>query len=186
MARDKTQDFRPDLSRLVAAPVEVDLGLVKILMSPLDDMDMAELDEWVRARYIANARKSVEDESPIGSEVWRAVMKLAMDEAMGLTWSSSPGSSLIATVDGMARLAWQGAKKNDPTLDYVMLRKVMFDPRNIFILREKFAKANAMPPQAGGKRGASKEAGNPPASREKSSTSSSRSRQGTPSRRSRD
>lgn len=184
MARDNSKDFRPDLSRLVAAPVEVDLGLIKIRMSPLNDEDMAELDEWVRARYIANARRSVEEEHAVGSDVWRAVVKLAMDEAMGITWSSATGAKLMATTDGMARLAYQGAKRNHPELDFALLRKAMFDPRNVFALQEKFAKANAMPPQAAqpAKGGGPKKAQRPQ-SRARSSTSSSRSRPATRSRR---
>lgn len=131
-----------DRSKLVAAPAEVPLGTITLFMSPLNDLDMAELDEWVRAQYVRNALAGVKDAE---RETWERVMKLAMGEALRLTWTHPPGNALMVTPEGIVRLAWQGCKRNMPDLTYEKLRAELLDPRNIAVFRERFAQHNGVP-----------------------------------------
>lgn len=133
-----------DKSKLVAAPAEVTLGDLTLVMSPLNDIDIAELNEWVRARYIANADMAAKMTN-CDDKQWRAWITVAMDRALGLTWYEPPGSTLMATIEGVVRLAWQACKRNMPALTHAMLREKLMDPRNMAMFRERFARHNSVP-----------------------------------------
>ena len=133
-----------DRSKLVAGPAELEIGALKLRMRPLNDLDMAELDEWVRARYIANADRAARMES-LPREQWRELVGLAMDRAMSMTWTAPPGSGLMATIEGMCRLAWQCCRDVTPGLTYEALRKEMMDPLNLSMFHERFDRHNRVP-----------------------------------------
>ena len=120
------------------------------MMSPLTDRDISELDEWVRARYIATARASLEGVTGPDRE---ETLRIAMDRAMALTWLSGEGLKLIATIDGTARLLWQSIYRSHPDLKYEDLRQLMLDPRNIANVNEAFKELNVGPGKSFQKRG---------------------------------
>lgn len=108
-------------------------------MSPLSDKDIEELDSWVQSEFLATARKAAEGAS---EEEYERLMRVAMQEAMGLTWMSGPGAKRMATVYGMTRLCWQSVKRNHPDVTFDELRTKLFDPANIRRLREEFQRLN--------------------------------------------
>jgi hypothetical protein len=170
-----------ELSKLTAAPVEVNLGKIKLLMSPLTDRDMAELDEYVRAVYVRNARVSVDDVKDSDPSMWGRVMKFAMETALLLTWSRPPGSNVMGTTDGIVRLAYQGAKKHTSGLTLESLRAALTDPENVAVFRQKFTSTNEVrtsPPTKG-------DGGSARPTRGRSSTRRSRERTGSRTPRSR-
>jgi len=131
-----------DHSKLVAAPAELRLGELTIYIAPLSDMDMCELNEWVRARYIANADKAGRIS---GETAWKQMMTFAMDRAMELTWTAPPGSRLMATEEGIVQLVWQCCKRHTPGLTREQIWTAMLDPKNIAMFHERFARHNSVP-----------------------------------------
>lgn len=127
--------------RMNAAPVLLRfVDGTEYRMSPLTDRDISEMDEWVRLTYINLAMKSL----PHGTSEERrdAVRFRAVGESMALTWTSSTGAALMATVDGMTRLVWQGVRVNHPDVTLEDLRKHLFSRENLSMVRSQFRRAN--------------------------------------------
>jgi hypothetical protein len=98
-------------------------------MQQLKDTDIAELDEWVQARHIHIARKSLDANC---SQAERdETLRLAMLQAQDMTWMSGRGAKMIATPAGMARLVWQCVHRNHPGVTEEEIAGHMFDPNNI-------------------------------------------------------
>ena len=139
----------PDLAKMTAAPAPlkfVDGSTYQ--MSPLTDKDIAELDEWVRARHIQIAVESTKD---MADEDKAELRQVALLQAGELSWMSGTGARLMATVDGMTRLVWQSCKKNHPELTEAALREKIFDPRNVDEANKMFEHLN-LPAESGDKK----------------------------------
>ncbi len=128
------------LKHLTATPVEFIIDDVTYKMSPLTDRDIAELDEWVQSRFIRAARESLDETTP--ADIWERTMRLAMREALTLSWMRPPASAIFQSIDGLARLAWQSMKRNHPDLSVQNIRHLLFDPQNIDKVQEAFQRAN--------------------------------------------
>ena len=127
--------------RMNAAPVLLKFSDgTEYRMSPLTDRDISELDEWVRLTYINLALKSLPPE--VSEEQREAVRFRAVGEAMAVTWTSATGAALMATVDGMTRLVWQGVRVNHPAVTLEDLRKHLFSRDNLAMVRSQFRRAN--------------------------------------------
>jgi hypothetical protein len=116
-------------------------------LSPLDDRDLSELDLWLQARFINMAREAAKG---LPQDQREAEVTQAQITASSLTWMSGQGAKLMATVDGMARIVWQGAKHNHPDLSYEECRAKMFDPTNVEAANDLFAKLNVVGGDKGG------------------------------------
>jgi len=129
-------------------------------VSPLSDRDIAELDHWVQARYVAIARDSL---PPNASQQLREeTMTIAMNTALGLTWMSGVGARTMGTIDGMTQLIWQSIHKLHPDVTIEELRNKMFDPANVDEVARTFKEVNPVPKMPHEKKGP------PPNSRPKS------------------
>jgi len=126
--------------RLTAASAPLRLGDTEYQMSRLTDLDISELDEWVQARFVENARASLKGETD--EVVRKETLSIAMETSLGVTWLSGVGASMMATPLGMTRLVWQCIKKKHPDTTMTELSKDMFDPENIERARATFAKLN--------------------------------------------
>lgn len=117
----------------------------ELRMSPLTDRDIAELDQWVQARLIQNARKSL---PPDATQADRdETLRLAMQESLTVSWLTGVGAKMMLTVDGIARLAWQGVHKNHPDITLDQLQTLMFKEENVKRAYAAFKRAN--PPASG-------------------------------------
>jgi hypothetical protein len=168
-----------DLSKLVRAPIEVDFGSIKLFMAPLSDFDMAQLDEYVRGEFIKNARNSLPKDAD--EETWQRMMRFAMNEAANLSWGRPPGSNIIVTPAGLARLAWQSSHHHTPGVTVEQIANALFDPKNVYMLKQRFSDINRLS-KVSAQGGA--EPGSRP-TRRKKSTRSSRKSTGTRSSKSR-
>ena len=108
-----------------------------IHLRPLTDRDISELDEWVRAQYLKTVRESLRDAD---DDERAKEMTAASLTALGLSWMSGPGASMIATVDGMAKLVHQSVEED---ISYESLRKLMFSAENVNESRRVFREANS-------------------------------------------
>jgi hypothetical protein len=108
-------------------------------MSPLTDKDRAELDNWVRSEYLTTAKIAAGE--PDGDH-YDAVMRIALQEASSMTWVRYPGAKIMATTRGVARLAWQGIKRNHPKVLHDEIVALMSTVPAIREFREKYGIVN--------------------------------------------
>lgn len=113
---------------------------ISLIMSPLSDKDIAELDSWVQSVCIDNARRSLPPNAT--QKEIELTMNSAMTTAMGLTAFGGSGARLMSTPRGVARLVWQSCRKNHPTLTVEQVTEYMFNPQNINHANLIFRKLN--------------------------------------------
>jgi hypothetical protein len=132
-------------SRLTAAASPLDLvdedgKEVRYWLTPLEDIECSELDEYVQAHCIRIARMSLDKNTPQRER--DETMRAATETAMSITWTSGVGARWMASVDGMATLLWVSAKKRHPEIKMEDLRKLMLSPENVALLRKKAEEIN--------------------------------------------
>lgn len=98
-------------------------------MAPLSDLDIAELDQWLRARVFQIAIDSTPKDAD--EQTRRLIMESAQSVAVELTWMSPEGAKQMRTLDGMSRLIWQSIKERHPEITHADVRKMMMDPRTV-------------------------------------------------------
>lgn len=132
---------KPDeQSRLTAASAPLRLGKTDYQMSRLTDRDISELDEWVQARFVENARASLKGEKD--EALRQETLSIALKQALTITWMSGIGAKMMATPIGMARLVWQCIHKAHPKVTLEQLTEDMFSPENVERARATFAHLN--------------------------------------------
>lgn len=141
-AEDRITRAAPVPLALVPPAHRPDLPELQLQVRPLTDRQETQLDSWVQARFIGNARRSLQDDAP--DQEWSRVMRFAMHEAMDLGWNRRPGSRLVlGTPEGWARLlhVCTGASEDD-LLPYVR------DARNVDLATAAYLEANRLPESA--------------------------------------
>lgn len=130
-----------------AAPTTIFLSDGQSLrFSPLSDRDILELDEWVRARAIADARNSLKDEDdPI---IRAETLDAAMRFAQGLTFMSGHGSRILATPEGLSRVLYLSVRKNHPDIKEDALRPLLLAESNKEAVNAAFQHVNLPPEKA--------------------------------------
>jgi hypothetical protein len=134
--------------------------LLRLQMKPLSDKDISEMDLWVRVRYIRTAREAAEGLTP---DRYEQELRIAQMTAIQLSAFSGMGGKMIATVDGMARVIWQGIKDNHPEITEHRIRALMFSQRNLKEANAAFKMVNFSPAvtsEKGEKRGRTPQADN--------------------------
>lgn len=132
-----------EASRTTAARTPLKLGGRELLVSPLTDRGIAELDEWLRWRYLQNVRDSFRPED--SGEVREMETRIAQENALSITMLSGRGVKILGTVDGMARLVLQMCAPNHADLTLDECRKLIASPENVRAATEAFNRANAPP-----------------------------------------
>lgn len=112
------------------------LGDTTFQLSPLDDNSHESLDEWVRERYVEQTTKFIK--ALTSKEDKELALNVAYSKASELTWLSSYGAKMIGTVDGMAQLLYELARKNHPEVTQKTMRELMLDPNNVAKVNAKF------------------------------------------------
>lgn len=108
--------------------------------SPLTDKDIDEIDGWLQARVIENARRSL---TPDMTQAERdELQSLAIRESLSVSLISPQGARMLATVQGMTRLVWQSVKRNHPGVTEDQIRAHMLSPENIQRANAAFSKVN--------------------------------------------
>lgn len=94
-------------------------------LSPLNDIGREALDEWVRSRYIKRAKLLIEELDNESDK--RLALKVAFEEAASLTWLTGKGAKMIATIEGMIRMIFEGIRINHPDLTIEEFTQHTFD-----------------------------------------------------------
>lgn len=127
---------------IVAASYPIDLGGVLYNVAPLDDVDLGELDNYVRHVHIETAAKSVEKLPPRQQD---QILSIAVRQASSLCAMSPEGALILKNTAGVARMLWQGIKKNHPDVTYEFVRKHMISPAAIAKANQVFHMLNVKP-----------------------------------------
>lgn len=120
-----------------AAPMEVLLKGKPARMAPLTDKDIAELDNWLKARVIRMARQAIDE--TWSEEEKRTLYAAAVANATTLTWVSGEGAKLMNTLDGMSQVFWQCFRRYSPRVTLDEVRAAMLDPESRDEMQEAFA-----------------------------------------------
>lgn len=112
--------------------------------SPLTDRDMEELDEWLAARVVENARNSL---TPgMTPQEREETLSIAMRVSLEITFLSKTGAKMLSSLDGMVRLCYQSVRKRHPNVTPSQLREQLMKPENLEEINRLFEKVNAVPP----------------------------------------
>ena len=141
---------RSHTSAMVSSPIELTLSGTTLRFSAFNDADIHELDDYVQRRHIETAMRGCPADA--SAEDKKLLYSLALTQASGLSWLSGSGARIIGTLDGMARLVWQGVHRQHPELSETDVRKLLIDAdseevtaQNIDRAREAFSQANRAP-----------------------------------------
>ncbi len=131
------------MASITAATLDLKFGDKVLTMSPFDDKDIVELDQWLRSHVINMARQSIPDDAD--QEYKELLLKVAIDKATSLSWMSGEGAKLMATLEGMARLLYQGVKHNHPDETFESVRRFINSPDALSQVNEAFTELNSLP-----------------------------------------
>lgn len=129
------------MADVTAAAMPVVLEGVEYWMTPLDDRDIEELNNWLRSTVISMARQSL---TPSMTRAEREeILDSAMRTARRMSWMSEDARSVMSTIDGVTRVMWQGMRKRHPNLRHEDLRAALLrDENNILALNKIFKEIN--------------------------------------------
>jgi len=116
------------------------LGGKEYQLSPLSDKDTVELDNWLKAEFIRVARSSLSADS--SREERDETLRVAMQESQGMSWLSGAGARTMRTIDGVARVLWQGLKRLHPELTHDDVRRLLVDAETVRYVNEEFRELN--------------------------------------------
>jgi hypothetical protein len=121
------------MASVQAGKFPLKLDGVEYLMTPLDDKDIDELDNWLRSTTIQVAMEACKD---FPESERRLVVSEAIKQARGMSFMSADGQKAMASVAGISRLAWQSLKKTHPELTPEIIQKKLMteQSRTDFIL----------------------------------------------------
>ena len=111
-----------------AAPVPFPLGGKEFRMSPLTDIEIGELDNWLRARMVRAARESLTPD--MTAEERDETLQAAVRASAGVTFLSDICTEVVSTPDGLARLIWHGIHNNHPGVSVQDVMKLLIDDIN--------------------------------------------------------
>lgn len=127
---------------MVASTVKhpITLGDKTYDVSPINDVGREALDEWVRAQYVARVTPLIDKLKSEADKI--LAIDRAFEKAASLTWMSGEGAAMMATVDGVARLLFEGIRVNHPDVSIQEFRSELFDPANIMKANAIFRELN--------------------------------------------
>lgn len=113
---------------LTGAHVSLELGDTELSIRRLTDKDITELDEWVKSRIIQLARASLSDS--MTSDEREEFLGIAMRQAMRTTFLSGDGAKMMASLDGLARIVYQGLV-DKASMSFEDIRSALLVPENV-------------------------------------------------------
>lgn len=118
------------MADITGASFPLKLGEKTYQLSPLLDIDIEELNNWLRSTFIDMARSSIPANA--SKAVREETLAVAMREARRLSWVEGYGAELMSSgLDGITRVIFQSIKKNHPDLKFEDLRSELMNPDNL-------------------------------------------------------
>lgn len=125
---------------LTGAAYPLHLGSKTFDAVPLSDLAITELNNWVRGKYIHNARQAITPE--MTKEERDEITSIAIRDASTLFAFSGQGAKILATIEGVARLAYVMVNKEVSESELLQL---MMEPENIRETNRVMALQNISP-----------------------------------------
>lgn len=135
------------MAHVTAGKFPIHLGDKVLLLTPLTDKDIEEINNWFRAEFVKIARMSFDDS--MTQDERAEVLQCAMREARESHWMSASGERVIKTPEGMARVLWQSFKKEHPSLTVEEVRELIMTPGNLEMALTVWREVNV--PESSGK-----------------------------------
>jgi hypothetical protein len=127
---------------LAAASYPIKLNDVIYNVAPLDDVDIVELDNYVRQVHIETAATSAVN---LPAAVQDRILSIAVKQASGLSAMSPEGAMILRNTAGVARMLWQGIKRNHPDVTYEKIRSLITSKESIAEANRVFHELNVKP-----------------------------------------
>jgi hypothetical protein len=115
---------------------------VQLNMSPMSDRDIEEMNEWIRARFIQNARNSLAGITDPATR--EETLAIAMRTASRLQFTNGTGAGMVATPEGMTQLVYLCCRERTANLTYEVVRALMFNPLNVESVNHSWREANGV------------------------------------------
>jgi len=106
-------------------------GEVNLTFKAPTDAQLAEIDEWLRARTLKIAYASLNGITDARQR--EEILGVAMRQAQHISWLSADGRKSLATIEGMAKVA-EYATGNQ--IEFPRLCKLLSDPENLLRVSE--------------------------------------------------
>lgn len=123
------------MAHITAAPAPVHVGDKEFMMSPLTDRDIEEVNNWLRGTFLRIVKESFDATWTPGDR--DEALGAAIARARKMTFMSGEGMELMRSSEAVARLLWQGVKKNHPNVTWELLQTELLDPETELLSGER-------------------------------------------------
>ena len=117
-----------DTARATAAPMEIELGGEKYLLSPFRDKDFGEFTRWVKGRIVQLAKDSLDG---LPDNERKFLLVHAFEKANLIEINSPDAIRAMATLDGAAKLLYLGLRRNHPELTEQKVLEILTEPQSL-------------------------------------------------------
>lgn len=117
----------------------------ELWVSPLTDLDILELEQWMRAQVIRSAYESARGLPDAERDL---ILRVAMQESAGMSFISHTGIRMAASLAGFSRVFWQGIKARHPEITVEQVRENFLDPAKLREANRVFKEQNLDPTKA--------------------------------------
>lgn len=104
------------MPQVTAAPYPVMVNGAEFRMSPLRDVDIDELTNWVRSYIMSEARKSLA--GIIDPDTRQETLQAALAISTTIAYGQPAANKYLMTRDGMLRVFYQSVRRNHRNLTY--------------------------------------------------------------------
>lgn len=108
-------------------------------MSPLTDEAHESLNEWVR-QVLAKKHASLIE--TLKGEAQRIAIESSLKMLSNASFMSADGIKLMGTQEGVARMLWEGIRRNHPDVTYEKIKSQLITPGQIRAATAKFEEQN--------------------------------------------
>lgn len=104
------------MAQITAAPYPLMLGGVEYRMSPLRDVDIDELTNWLRSYIIKSTRAAMVGVTDPDER--NEFLQAAISMSSSISYGDQQSLRYLKSKDGMLRVFYQGIRRNHPRLAY--------------------------------------------------------------------
>ncbi len=130
---------------LTGAARPINIGKLELLMVPLADIDIAEINNWLRAEYVRSAISAIDDNTP--DKLANRIIEVAQKSAANLTMFTEQGIRMLTDIAGISRIIWQCSRKHNPNVTHADIKAAMLSAGGTAIreYNRAFGELNRLP-----------------------------------------
>jgi hypothetical protein len=117
------------MAHATAAAAPIQLDGTEYWMSPLDDKDYEEVNNWIRAQVINMARAMLTDE--MSQQERDEILRAAIATARPLNFTNAGENDKVERHGVMVKLIHQGLLARHPGIQYAFVKKALMKPKAI-------------------------------------------------------